>query len=230
MSESLKNKIIIVTGTTGTLGAGVVPRLLHAGAIVEGLYRNDEEKTRLFSTLPAEHHNQIHVSRLDQLDRPAVEKFVADVVSRHDRIDGLVNITGGWHTVPFASMTWEQWQAQMDINLNTCWIMTRAVVPTMIKQNYGRIVSFGARAAMQAAPEVAHYVASKVGVAWLMESIANEYKQTGITANTILPSSILSATNPNGVPADDIANAVIYLLSPESQATSGAKIPVYGKG
>ncbi len=235
MSTSLKDKVIIVTGGTGRLGTAVTSLLLARGADVTITYNREAELARLYETIPAEHKTHLTAQQVDVTNEKSVEVFIAGVKKASGRIDGLANLVGGWDSTPFTEMTIEKWQQQIDLNLKSAFLMTHAVVPHMVAAKYGRILGVGAQSAMQARAGQAHYNVSKVGVMWLMETISNEVKEFGVTANAILPSAIKTkeehAKDPGGawVRPEEIAELVAYLLSPESGATSGAKIPVYGK-
>lgn len=235
MNEGLQGKVVIVTGGTGRLGTAVTSLLLSRGARVVVTYTKESELERLHAALPEADRKNLVATKVDVTDEPAVSTFVHDVHTMRERIDGLANLVGGWDNTPFVEMTVEKWNQQMNLNLTSAFLMSRAVLPHMITAKYGRILGVGAQSAIQAAKGQSHYNVSKVGVMWLMESISNEAKVHGVTANAILPSAIKTvaehAKDPGGSWAlpEEIAELVVYLMSPESGATSGAKIPVYGK-
>lgn len=235
MSESLQDKVIIVTGGTGRLGTAVTNLLLSRGARVLVTYTKADELKRLQGSLAPELIDRLTAKQVNVTNEMMVTTFVDDTVKEFHRIDGLANLVGGWDSVPFVEMTLERWQQQIDLNLTSAFLMSRAVLPHMIAAKYGRILGVGAQSAIQAAKKQAHYNVSKVGVMWLMETISNEAKDFGVTANAILPSAIKTeaehAKDPGGawVRPEEAAELVAYLMSPESGATSGAKIPVYGK-
>ncbi len=235
MNEGLKDRVIIVTGGTGRLGTAVTGLLLSRGTRVVVTYTKESELERLRATLPEADRPNLSTTKVDVTDEPAVSRFVHDVHAKHGRIDGLANLVGGWNSTPFVELTLAKWNQQLDLNLTSTFLMSRAVLPLMIAAKYGRILGVGAQSAIQARKAQAHYNVSKVGVMWLMETISNEAKEFGVTANAILPSAIKTeaehAKDPGGawVRPEEVAELVAYLMSPESGATSGAKIPVYGK-
>jgi NAD(P)-dependent dehydrogenase (short-subunit alcohol dehydrogenase family) len=233
--SSLHDRVILVTGGTGRLGTAVTKTLLDRGVRVIVTYTQEKEWDRLQSLVSTEVRSQLSGHLVDVTNEAAVNAVVADCLRDHHRIDGVASLVGGWQSKPFVELTLEDWQRQFDLNLTSTFLVMKAVVPTMITSGYGRLVAVGAQSAIQAAAGQAHYNSSKVGVMWLMETISHEVAAYGITANTILPSAIKTAeehaADPHGVwvSPESVAELVAYLLSPESGATSGAKIPVYGQ-
>lgn len=238
MPQEFSQRVIIVTGGTGALGRTLSTMLLERGASVVVTYRDQHELDHLAHHLTPDQRNRLAPFSLDVGEEKAVAKFVEHVVNQFRRIDGLANLVGGYNAKPFPDMSFEDWRAAFRLNLDSSWLMSRAVAPHMIRANYGRIVSVGSRGAIQAAPGAAHYNASKVGLMWLMESLSNELRGHNITANTVLPSIIDTAANRQAWPQanfdawvrpEEVAELICYLLSEQSSGTSGAKIPVYGK-
>ncbi len=233
---SLAGQVIIITGGTGRLGTGVTKKLLSCGAKVIVTYTKDAELEKLKAEIAGDETERFTGRKVDVTDPAAVQDLINAVMQDHKKIDGLVNLVGGWESKSITEITLEDWQKQMNLNLTSAFLMSKAVLPHMIAAKYGRILGVGAQSAIQASKEQAHYNVSKVGVMWLMESISNEVKQHGITANAILPSSIQTLEEHAAKPGKgawvspaEVAELVAYLMSPESGATSGAKIPVYGK-
>lgn len=232
-----KGSVALVSGGTGALGHAVVHAFLHAGAVVAVPYVNPDELEHLEGILGPE-AKALWPEQVNLLERDAVQRFVEQVVQREQRLDILVNLAGGYQHRPFSTMTGEDFDKIVALNLTTAFNLTHAVVPQMLKRKYGRVVSVSSRGAMQASPNAAHYNAAKVGLAWFMETLAHEYVDSGITFNTILPSVIDTPANrkmlkgsdeKRWVKPDDIAKVLLFLASPDSQIISGAKIPVYGR-
>lgn len=238
MANDFTSRAIIVTGGTGALGNAVVTRLLDGGAQVIVTYKVDRELDVLKDRLSDDQRERLTPFKLDVLDQGAVKKFVEHVVNQFGRIDGLANLVGGFASAPISTMSWDEWQNMIALNLHSAWIVTTAVLPTMRTAAYGRIVAVGSRGAIQAGANAAHYNASKVGLMWLMETISNEVRQENITANSVLPSVIDTPANRRAMPTADfstwvrpeeVAEVIVFLLSDRASGTSGAKIPVYGK-
>lgn len=238
MSNDFASRVILVTGGTGALGQAVVQQLLERGAQVVTTYTKKDELDVLLTKVSSTDETRLTPFKVDVTNEKAVHELMEHVLNQFHRIDGLANLVGGYRSQPFVSTTLDDWQAQLQLNLASAFIVTRAALPTMISAQYGRIVSVGSRGAIQAAANAAAYNAAKVGLMWLMESISNEVKSYNITANTVLPSIMDTPQNRQAAPdvdytswvrTDDVAELICYLLSDLSSATSGAKIPVYGK-
>jgi NAD(P)-dependent dehydrogenase (short-subunit alcohol dehydrogenase family) len=152
-----------------------------------------------------------------------------------------LNIAGAWAGGADVANTDERtWDFMMNVNLKSMFLCCKAVLPFMIKQNFGRIVSVASRAAVEKRwrAKSAAYGVSKAGVVVLTEAIAEEVKDYNINVNCILPSTIDTPANRRNLPkADfskwvspkDIAEVIVFLLSDASGTISGAAVPVYGK-
>jgi NAD(P)-dependent dehydrogenase (short-subunit alcohol dehydrogenase family) len=176
---------------------------------------------------------------VDVTDAAAVEKLVADIVAKHGRLDILVNTIGAyaggtnlWETDP------KTYDIMLQLNLKAGFVLARAIVPQMIRQNRGWIVNIASKAAFDHAAGGALYAASKAGALALFDSLAAELKTHDINVNSILPSIIDTAANRKAMPGADfskwpkpeeIARVILFLCSEEARVIHGAAIPVYGK-
>ena len=179
----------------------------------------------------------LEVGGVDLTDAAAAERAMAVVAERFGRIDALLNIAGGfvWQTTDDAEPAWDRMFA---LNLKTALNASRAALPFLKQSADGRIVNVGANAALKSAPGMGPYAASKSGVHRLTESLAEELKETSVTVNAVLPSILDTAQNradmPDADPAKwvkpaDLARVMLFLVSPESRAITGALIPVTGR-
>jgi NAD(P)-dependent dehydrogenase (short-subunit alcohol dehydrogenase family) len=238
MEQDFTSRVIIVTGGTGALGQAVVKQLLARGAQVVVTYTKKEELDTLLIKVPNTEEARLTPFKVDVTNPKAVQELIDHVLNQFHRIDGLANLVGGYKGVSAMTTSWDDWRGQLSLNLDSTFLMTQAVLPSMVLANYGRIVAVGSRGAIQASPNSAAYNVAKVGVMWLMESISNEVKQHNITANSVLPSVMDTPMNRQSFPdldytawvrTDEVANVICFLLSDAASGTSGAKIPVYGK-
>ncbi len=232
----VSNKVVLVTGAAGNLGQAVAQRLIQSGA--RGVLA-DRSRDRLAALHPSPGESVLLAGDTDFTDEAAVARMVDSALKRFGRIDGLVNTIGGFtggrpvHEDDLAS-----WDRMMAVNLRTTLLSCRAVIPAMIRQGGGRIVTVGARAALGGVAGLGAYVAAKSAVIRLSETLAAELKDQAITVNCVLPGTIDTPENRRDMPkADfsrwvppvDIAEVIVFLVSDASRAISGASIPVYGR-
>lgn len=221
------DRLMIVTGGTGALGQAVTRRLLADGASVVVTYIDQAELDRLVEVVPAGERTRFESVAVNLTDPDGVDALVTRTLSRYRRIDGLVNIVGGYQHRLLLEMSWADWQRQLQLNLTTTFLVTRAVIKPMAKAEYGRIVSVGSQSAMAAAPGAAHYNAAKAAVANLMATVSHELQSQNIRANTVLPSTIDTPANRLAMPDADtsawvppsrIADVISGLLSAANMA------------
>jgi NAD(P)-dependent dehydrogenase (short-subunit alcohol dehydrogenase family) len=164
--------------------------------------------------------------------------LVAESFKRYGRIDVLADTVGGYRAgTPVHETSPSQWDEMMALNARTAFLISRAVIPTMLDQGSGRIILTAARNALRGGANAAAYAASKAAVARLTESLAAEVKHRGINVNCVLPGTIDTDRNRGVIPyADpghwvrpgDIAAIFVFLASDAATAIHGALIPAYG--
>jgi len=216
----LEGKIVVVTGASGALGRVVRQRLRDAGATPAGLDMKADGT---------------EVAAADLADAAATEKAVNGIVSRHGRIDALLNIAGGFRMAPASEL--EPWDVLWKMNFMTALNATRAVLPGMKERRSGAIVSVAARV-QPAGKHMGAYAASKTAVIRLTEALAEEVKDVGVRVNCVMPSVIDTEANRRAMPGADyskwvrpeaLADVMLFLASDQAAAINGAAIPVYGR-
>jgi len=224
---NLKDKIVVVTGALGVLGRAVSEAAVAAGATVIAVDRVDGTPPRGAEASPA----------LDLGNPQATQAALAAIAGRYGRIDALVNIAGGFRWETLADGAVDTWDQLYQINLRTAVNACRAALPHFPAAG-GRIVNIGAAGAVKAGAGMGAYAASKAGVARLTEALAEELKTRDITVNALLPSIIDTPANRADMPAADhslwvtpqaLANVILFILSEQSSAITGALIPVTGR-
>ncbi len=236
---SLAGKVAMVTGGTGGLGKAVILELARKGAKVTSTYIYDWELERLEKEAPPELLKGIVTSRTDVLKREEVEKLVTEVLKEHGRIDILVNLVGGYKGgVNLHEADEKTWDLMLELNLRSAYNCSKAVIPHMIDQTYGKIVSVSARTGVEPSAGDAAYAVAKAGIIALTRTLSEEVKLNNVNVNAILPSVIDTEANRSDMPEEDfslwvkpeeIAKVIAFLVSDDASAITGAAIPVYGK-
>jgi NAD(P)-dependent dehydrogenase (short-subunit alcohol dehydrogenase family) len=222
MSE-LRGRHVVITGGRGGLGGAVVDAFLAAGAICH---------------LP---------ERGAATARPGVEVISGVDLGNEEQVRALyaelpplwasVHLAGGYAGAPFVQTALADLQAQLAINLNTAFLCCREAVGKMA--GGGRIVNVVSKAALVPAGGSIAYATSKAALAALTRCLAEECKGQNILVNAVAPSTIDTPTNRTAMPkADftrwaqpaDLARTILWLASPDNALTSGAIVPVYGRG
>jgi NAD(P)-dependent dehydrogenase (short-subunit alcohol dehydrogenase family) len=228
----LSGKVLVVSGSDGALGRAVTATLGGYGARLALI----EHAQAASGAAPA---GAVRFGGVDLSDADAARAVMQRVVDTMGRLDGLINIAGGFRFEKLAGGTPEVWDAMYKINLRTAVVACQAALPYLVKSGGGRIVNVGAMGAIKAGAGMGAYAASKAGVAQLTEALADELKDRGITVNAILPGTLDTAKNRLDMPhADfsrwvapaDAAEVIAFLLSDQARAVTGALIPVVGRG
>ena len=151
---NFKNKVAIVTGGTGGLGRVVVSKFADAGMKVYVPTRDEKEFQNIFDSSKdgseAFKLRMIYCLVCDAFNESQVKEFIRDVIVREGRVDYLVNTVGGYHPKKnIAEMDTELLENQLKLNLMSTWYFTRHVLHSMIKNNYGRIVSIASKPAIE---------------------------------------------------------------------------------
>lgn len=168
----------------------------------------------------------------------------ARAVERATREEGaplraVVNLVGGYAAGARIDATpIEDFEAQFTLNLRPTYLVVSAALPRLISAGEGAVVCVSSRAALQPFSGAAGYIASKAAVIAFAQSVAVEYREEGVRCNTVLPSIIDTPANRAAQPSADasrwvaperIARVIRFLCSPDSEPTSGAAVPVYGR-
>ena len=242
---SLKGKVAIVTGGNTGLGQAYVVALAKAGAdLFVVTYDREWEETR--KMVEAE-GRVVEFFQADLTDRAQIDKVVAACVERFGKIDILVNNAGTIRRAPLLEYKEEDWNAVMDINLNSVYFLSQATAKVMVNQGSGKIINIASMLSFQGGKFVPPYTASKHGVAGITKAFANELAAHNIQINAIAPGYIKTAnTAPiradekrnaeilSRIPADrwadpfDLMGAVVFLASKASDYVNGHILAVDG--
>lgn len=231
------SRFAVVTGGTGGLGVAVTNALLKTGCKVAIPVTSDRH-IAAFEQQIGNLKSRAMTIRANLTVEADVQHFFQTVFDEFGRIDILANIAGGYFGgVPVAETDVASWEFMMDLNLKATFLCCKAVIPHMIERRYGKIVNVSARAGLNGIAGLGAYCASKSGLLALTQSIAEEVKDSGINANSILPSIIDTPANRKAMPDEDhsrwvspsdIAKVILFLTSDDAAIINGAAIPVYG--
>ncbi len=233
---NLSGKVLVITGADGALGGAVATVLGKYGARLALITHGPAPSAPSSSDV-------VHFGGVD-LTLPEAARSVMDrVVRETGRLDGLINIAGGFRWEKVVGGTLDAWDSMYALNLKTAVAACQGALPHLLQAGGGRvraarIVNVGALGAAKAAAGMGAYAASKAGVAKLTEALADELKDRGITVNAILPSTLDTPRNRLDMPKADFsrwvtlteaAEVIAFLVSDEASAVTGALIPVAGR-
>jgi NAD(P)-dependent dehydrogenase (short-subunit alcohol dehydrogenase family) len=236
----LRGRVAVITGGAGGLGRAVSLAFAGAGAqVILGSREPTRAPSEQVAAEASGHGWQVAFRPVDVEDESSVAALVADVASRHGRIDVLVNLVGGFAAgQPVTQLDLQTWRGMQDVNVLTAFLTSKHVGRVMERQGAGRIINISSRAALSARKNAAAYAVAKSAVITLTEALAEELGETGVTVNCLLPSIIDTPATRAAMPnadfarwpkAEEVARVLLFLASDDAQLISGAAIPVYGR-
>jgi 3-oxoacyl-[acyl-carrier protein] reductase len=244
MSEiKFEGQAALVTGASRGIGAAIALELAKRGLKVIGTATTDQGAEKIGQTLSA--FPGCSGRTLNVNDGQAAEDLIAAIVKEHGGLQVLVNNAGITRDNLAMRMKDEEWDAVLDTNLKAVFRMSRAVMRTMMKQRYGRIISITSVVGASGNPGQANYAAAKAGVAGMTRALARELGSRSITVNCVAPGFIETDMTAGlqedqqkalltqiplghlGKPSD-IAHAVAYLASPLASYVTGQELHVNG--
>lgn len=230
------NQVALVTGAAGALGRVVAQSFLNAGAKLVLVDISDDKLREVHADLLD--RDDVAFVATNLIDEDSITEMAARAKAVFGRVDVLANIAGGFRMGPKVADThMADWDLMMDMNARSMFLASRAVLPMMVSQEFGKIVSVSARVAAAGKGQMAPYCASKAAVVTMTESMAAEYRKDGININCILPGTIDTPANradmPNAdfstwVPPQQLADVIMFLASDAAVGVHGAAVPVYG--
>ena len=225
------DRVVLVTGGAGNIGAAIAARFASDGArvVVADL------------KVPADADARIRYETADVSVEDDVEALFERIKSEYGRVDVLVNNVGIWFRRPFKEITVDEWDRVIAVNLRGVFLCIRAVLPLMEAAGGGAIVNIGSQAGVTITRgQGAHYHASKAAISHLTKALAVEFGRLGIRVNCLapgatfpdpsfLPQRILDQIplGRGGVP-DDVAGGCAFLASPDAAYITGQTLLVNG--
>lgn len=238
MAKSLDDRVILIAGASGDVGSAVVREFASRSKARLALASRSEDQLEQLvrdARLPAE---RAFVHPTNVSDPNEVEDLVEAVLDHYGQLHILLNAVGGWSGGDrVEDTTLEDWNRMITLNLHTAFLLSRAVIPPLLEAGWGRIVHTSSKSALEPRSTVGAYAVSKMGVITLTEVIATGLKDTGVTANVVVPSTIDTPGNRLAMPSADfgrwvppqhIAATMYFLCSDAAASINGARIPIYG--
>ena len=239
--SDLKDKNIIVTGASGGIGNSIVKKLCENGANILA----SGTKLEKLEKLKSENKN-IKILKFDISEIEKIDQFIEDASSElGGNLDCLINNAGITQDNLAIRMSVEEWKKVIDINLTSTFLMSKSAIKKMLKNKSGKIINITSVVGHTGNLGQANYTASKAGIIAMSKSLAIEYAKKNININCISPGFIKTAMTDkidekfkeiiiSKIPSarlgepEDIANAVLFLASDQSDYINGETLHVNG--
>ncbi len=229
-----ERRTAFITGAAGRIGRALAREFGKYGV---KLYLADINRTGLEELCKGlnEEGIEAHTVLLDVKDPVQIAACARSVLAEAGRVDILVNNAGKWPRGSILDTPDAMWQEVIELNLTSVFRISQAFLPAMRKNSYGRIINLGSIAGEVGLPGLCAYSAAKGGVIMLTKTMAMELATCGITVNSVSPGMILNARAPNNGTwlgrcgtGDEIARAIVFLASDDSDYITGVDFPVDG--
>jgi meso-butanediol dehydrogenase / (S,S)-butanediol dehydrogenase / diacetyl reductase len=243
--SQLSGKVALITGASSGLGAVVTQLFAERGAAVFGIARQADLMATVFETVPGGRYASVDITSAD-----ACREAVAECVDAFGRLDVLVNVAGFHQMRHTTSMTDDEWERDLAVNLTGPFYLCRAALPHLL-ESAGNIVNVTSIAGVEGEVYSAGYCAAKHGLVGLTRALAIEYTKEKVRVNAICPGGmptpqateftapenadwdlIMRIASPRGfMETVDVAKAIAFLASDDAAAIHGAVYRVdNGKG
>ena len=254
----LKGKTALVTGSTSGIGLGLARALAAEGVnIMVNGFGNEDEIDAICAELAGSHGVQVMYNGADVTDTEQVAQMCEDAFEMTGAIDILINNAGIQHVAPIQDFPEEKWDAIIATNLTSAFHTTKACLPGMRRNKWGRVINIASAHGLVASPFKSAYVAAKHGIVGFTKSIALETARDGVTVNAICPGYVRTPlvdkqigdqAKARGIPEaeviekvildphatkefvsiEGIAGLVLYLCSDAAASITGASLPIDG--
>ena len=234
---TLEIRVAVISGATGGLGSVVAHSLKEHGASLALLDRDPEKMATLTASLSLP-ESRIFARTVDLLDLSETKSTAEAVAAKFGRIDIVLHLVGGWTggktilEAPSDDLTF-----MLNQHIWTSFNITKAFIPYLIRNGWGRVIMVTSPYAAHPTAKGGPYAISKSGQEALILTLSQELKDTGVTANLLQAKTIdikrekISAPSPDNASwttPEELASAILYLLSDKAGTVNGAKIPLFG--
>jgi 3-oxoacyl-[acyl-carrier protein] reductase len=238
---SLKDKKIIVTGASGGIGNSIVKKLSDHGASILATGTKIEKLEELKSK-----YKNISIIKFDISQSDKIEEFIENATTElGGNLDCIVNNAGSTQDNLAIRMSLDEWKKVIDLNLTATFLLSKFAIKKMLKNRSGKIVNITSVVGHTGNLGQANYTASKAGIVAMSKSLAIEYAKKNLNINCVSPGFIKTAMTDkidekfkeiiiSKIPSarlgepDDVANAVLFLVSDQSNYINGETIHVNG--
>lgn len=242
MTGALAGRVVLVTGSSRGIGAEIAAKAAEEGATIAVHYRASADGASRTVDRVKELGGESAAFQADLTDGAQAEGLVKQAIDRFGRLDALVNNAGLTQVGPFLEIDPNQWNAVIATDLTAAFHTCRAALPSMVERGSGAIVNVCSRLGQMGIAETAAYSAAKAGLIGLTRALAREFGPHGIRVNAVAPGPIATDMTEDlleseegrrrlrdlplgrfGRP-DEVANAVVFLLSDASSLFLGQTI------
>ncbi|GAB3641353.1 SDR family NAD(P)-dependent oxidoreductase [Spirosoma arcticum] len=241
---NLSGKSVVITGAAGGIGKAFTQRFLAEGARVCAVDYSVEGLDKLVGEVGGS--GELLPIQVDVSKEESCQQMADQVKKTWGRVDVIINNAGKFPFKPFEETTYEEWRTTMAINLDSQFLITKALLPLLKESKAGRIVNISSGSIFAGPGEQVPYVASKAGVIGFTRALANALGQYNITANAVTPGVVATEAAikefPEGMidmvakmgalkrrqTAEDLVGTVLFLSSDESAFMTGQTLNVDG--
>lgn len=226
----LKDKVVIVTGASQGIGRNIAETLAEKGAKVVLCARNLDKLIEISNSLVSKGFSAYPI-KLDLKSEESIKGCVKKVLELYGTVDYLINNAGRMDLYSVENTSTELFDEIMSVNIRGVFLMTREVLPTMKKNNFGKIINIGSTAGRRGYPEQSAYVASKHALVGFTKCLSLELRHSGVSTCIVAPGGVLTDMSKNlmasrgdtgkdseWISVEEITEGVLYILSQKGAA------------